>query len=119
MLKNLFAALAMFAALFASPTFAKSTPPDHVAILLGTLGKFEYNSAPLTVEGQVARVTLSGCDIQWKTGQVFYILLAEGSPPLIIRKDLLDYALSQTNDWDMALEALNDAQVICAISPVN
>jgi hypothetical protein len=118
-MKNLFAGfVALLAATFS--TVAVAGVPSHVTVRVATIGRLNNtnNTAPMTYNGKVMTVTMSGCEVRWNDGTPFYVLTAEGNNTvLVIRKDLMDYAYAQTNqDWDTAIEALAGADKICKVT---
>jgi hypothetical protein len=119
MIKMILSALVALTATFATPAMAQVTPPSHVKIFSASLGQLDGRIAPLTIGRQTVRVTLFGCEIRWNTGQEFYVLSTVKSPPIVIRKDLMDFAWEKLGqDWDIAYQALVDEKLVCLITPV-
>lgn len=118
MRKMILGALAALTALIAAPVMAADpTPPAQVQIMVVQLGHLEGRDTTVTKGDRHATVTLDGCETSWKDGQDFYMLGAAGAPPVLIRKDILDYALQQTNnDWDVAFKAIVAANLACIVT---
>lgn len=118
MIKMILSALVALTATFATPAMAQVTPPAHVKIMSATLGQLDGRNAPLTVGRQTVNVTLIGCEIRWNTGQEFYVLSTTNSPPIVMRKDLMDFAWEKSGrDWNIAYQALVNEKLVCLIAP--
>jgi hypothetical protein len=119
MMKMILSALVALTATFATPAMAQVTPPGHVKIMTATIGRLDDRTAPLTIGSQTVNITLIGCDIRWNTGQEFYVLSTGNTPPIVIRKDLMDFAWDRSGrDWDTAFQALVNEKLVCLIAPV-
>lgn len=119
MIKMVLSALAALTVMFAAPASAQVTPPTQVKLFTVTMGKIVNGQVPMTLNNQTVTVTMAGCDTTWATGQAFYVLSVQGTPPVVIRKDLMDYAWNKTGgDWDVSFNALVGAKQVCIIAPV-
>ena len=119
MIKMVLSAFAALTVMFAAPASAQVSPPAQVNLFTVTMGKIVNGQVPMTLNNQTVVVTMAGCDTTWATGQAFYVLSVTGIPPVVVRKDLLDYAWDKTGgDWDVAFTALVDAKQVCIIAPV-
>lgn len=118
MIKMVLSAIAALTFMFAAPAFAQVTPPDHVKIFTVSMGKIVDGSVPMTLNKQTVAVKMDVCETTWATGQEFYVLAVTGSPPVAVRKDLMDYAWNKTGgNWNVAFQALVGAKQVCSIAP--
>lgn len=120
-MKKILSAVAALLALIATPALAASvTPPTQVTMITVQLGELSSDATVPMVKGTAKVVVqLAGCQAKWATGQDFYALATPGAPVVLVRKDLLDYAWTKSEEnWDVAFQALVNAKLVCAVVDV-
>lgn len=119
MKKLILGALAALSALVAVPALAADpTPPAQVKMIVVQVGHLdEANRAPIIKGSAKVTVTLKGCETTWTDNQEFYMLGTAGAPPVLIRKDILDYAWDKSGqDWDASFKAIFAANLACIVA---
>lgn len=117
MMKMITALVLAASAFFATPVMAQSSPPSDIAILRVTVGQLESdNSVYITNQaGKSMKVTLSGCDENWKTGEEFLFIRGRAGSFSMIRAIRFFHYYNQSKDWNASIAAVARDGALCNV----
>lgn len=117
MMKMITALVLAASAFFATPVMAQSGPPADVAIMRVTVGQLESdNSVYITNQsGKSVKVTLSGCEENWKTGEEFLFIRGRTGSFSMIRAIRFFHYYNQSKDWDASIAAVARDKALCSV----
>lgn len=119
MKKIILGAVALVSTLLGTAAYATPVVPPHVTIsevLVGDLAKDQ--TVVLSAGNKAVRVYLTGCDINWNTNDVFYLLQTPTSA-VVVQKYITDFAWSKAEgNWNAAFGALVNNRLVCDVTVV-
>ena len=108
---------------FTAPALATSNdpslPPDGVNIAVVAAGKLTgQNLVTLTGDsGKSVDIRLSNCQIDWSTGDKFYLISAPGGTVLTVPvRDFQTVYRAARQDWDLTISYLSSNSKLCNVT---
>lgn len=121
MMKFLTGLMLVASALFVTPAFAQAGPPADIGVMRVTVGQLANDQTVFitTTAGNSVRISVSGCDENWKTGEEFLLIKGRnGSFSLICSIRFFHY-YNQNKNWDAAIQAVARDGALCTAASTN